>query len=581
MASEFKLPELGENVNSGTVAKVLVSKGDSIDKEQNVIELETDKAVVEVPSDISGVVKDIFVKEGDEIKVGQKVFSVEGGKEGQGGEEPSREPSEKKEEEGGGDGKGRKEEPAEQAEKKESPQKEAKPSPSAKKEESPGGGVVEIKLPELGENVETGTVAKVLVNSGEEIQKDQNILELETDKAVLEVPAEVGGTVKEVFVKEGEQVKVGQKILTISSAEKAAEERKEEKPERPAAEKETEQVAETEANEEEEERGEKKAESPVEAYQAPAVRKERREPQEIAPAAPSVRRFAREIGIDINQVPGSGPSGRISVDDVKNFAKMINKQKAASRTVLRGIEPEPLPDFSKWGEVEHKPMSNVRQRTAKHLGYAWATVAHVTQFDKADITELEKFRKQYGKKAEAAGGKLTATAILLKIAASALKVFPQFNASINMAQNEVIYKKYYNVGVAVDTDRGLLVPVIRDVDKKNIIRLSVELTELAQKARDRKLSLEEMQGGNFSISNLGGIGGTAFTPIVNSPEVAILGVSRSRIEPVYINGQFEPRSLLPLSLSYDHRLIDGADAARFLRWVAEAIEQPFLIVLEG
>jgi pyruvate dehydrogenase E2 component (dihydrolipoamide acetyltransferase) len=226
-------------------------------------------------------------------------------------------------------------------------------------------------------------------------------------------------------------------------------------------------------------------------------------------------------------------------------------------------------------------MNKVRETTAKHLSYAWATIPHVTQHDKADVTNLEKLRKQYSKRAEAAGGKLTVTAILVKVIEYALRKFPQFNASVDMAKKEIIFKKYYNIGIAADTDHGLLVPVIKNIDQKNIIQISVELSELSQKARNRKLSMDEMQGANFSISNLGGIGGTSFTPVVNSPDVAILGVSRSNMEPVYIDGEFQPRLMLPLSLSYDHRLIDGADAARFLRWVCEALEDPFLLSLEG
>ena len=226
-------------------------------------------------------------------------------------------------------------------------------------------------------------------------------------------------------------------------------------------------------------------------------------------------------------------------------------------------------------------MSNVRRLTADQMARTWASVPQVTQYDQADVTELEQLRRQYAPKAVAAGGRLTITAIALKIAAAALKRFPQFNASVDMATHEVIYKQYYHVGVAVDTDRGLLVPVIRDVDRKNVITLAVELTELAERARTRKTALEEMQGGTFTITNLGGIGGTGFSPILNAPEVAILGMARSRMEPVYTDGQFVPRLMLPLSLSYDHRLIDGADGARFLRWVAEALQQPFLLSLEG
>ena len=294
-------------------------------------------------------------------------------------------------------------------------------------------------------------------------------------------------------------------------------------------------------------------------------------------AFPLVRRLAREIGIDINQVAGSGPSGRISADDIKNHSKKLLQ----GGSPLASVQVEILPDFSKWGEIERKPMSNVRRKTAHHLSYAWATIPHVTQYDKADITNVEKFRKEFGKKVEQAGAKLTTTAILIKIVASALKLYQQFNASVDMANNEIIYKNYLHIGVAVDTERGLLVPVIWNVDQKNIIEISIELAELAAKARDKKISLEEMQGASFTISNLGGLGGTYFSPVINSPEVAILGVSRGKMEPVYIDGEFIPRLMLPLSLSYDHRVIDGAEAVRFLRWTVGALEQPFLISLEG
>jgi pyruvate dehydrogenase E2 component (dihydrolipoamide acetyltransferase) len=302
--------------------------------------------------------------------------------------------------------------------------------------------------------------------------------------------------------------------------------------------------------------------------------------EKIAPAAPSVRRFAREIGIDIHTVSGSGPRGRISIEDVKKHAREANSQKSKAGAVSTVAVPA-LPDFSKWGQIERKPMSNIRLKTAQNMSIAWQSVARVTQYDKADITDLEEHRKRFGSKVEVAGGKLTVTAILVKVVASALKTFPQFNSSIDMATNEIIYKRYYHIGVAVDTDRGLLVPVIRDVDKKNILQLSVDLTELAEKARSKKLTLDEMQGGTFTITNLGGIGGTAFSPIVYYPEVAILGISRSSYEPFYVDGKFEPRLMLPLSLSYDHRIIDGADAARFLRWIAEALKDPFLLALEG
>ncbi|HXH08062.1 MAG TPA: 2-oxo acid dehydrogenase subunit E2, partial [Vicinamibacterales bacterium] len=285
--------------------------------------------------------------------------------------------------------------------------------------------------------------------------------------------------------------------------------------------------------------------------------------------APSVRRLARELGVDIRQVTGTGPGGRISEADVKAFVRA-----RAGRPTAAAL----LPDLARWGPVERRPMSGIRRATAEHLAAAW-TAPHVTQHDRADITELERLRRQYAPRAEQAGGKLTLTAIALKVAAEALRRYPQFGAALDLEREEIVYRRYIHIGVAVDTEHGLLVPVIRDVDRKSIIELSVELAAAAEKARARKLSREEMQGGCFSITNLGGIGGTAFTPIINAPESAILGISRASTEPVYRDGAFEPRLLLPLSLSYDHRLIDGADAARFLRWICEAFEQPLLLAL--
>jgi pyruvate dehydrogenase E2 component (dihydrolipoamide acetyltransferase) len=279
--------------------------------------------------------------------------------------------------------------------------------------------------------------------------------------------------------------------------------------------------------------------------------------------------------VDIQRVQGSGPGGRISEEDVKGY---VRAQGSRTGAVAAG----PLPDLSKWGEVERKPMGNVRRKTAEHLAGAW-TAPHVTQHDKADITALEDLRKTYSPRVEAAGGKLTITAIAVKVVAEAMKRFPQFNAAIDMEHEEIVYRKYVNVGVAVDTERGLLVPVIRDADRKTITELSVEVAAAAKKARDRKLGLDEMAGGGMSVTNLGGIGGTSFTPIINAPEPAILGISRAEMQPVWKagggEGQFEPRLMLPLSLSYDHRIIDGADAARFLRWVCEALEQPLLLAL--
>jgi pyruvate dehydrogenase E2 component (dihydrolipoamide acetyltransferase) len=399
--------------------------------------------------------------------------------------------------------------------------------------------------------------------------------------------------VKEVKVKVGDKVKVGQAILSVdggaakgdaSAAEAAKTAAPAKAPSAPAPAAPAPAAAANPAPIEEEDTRPvvQPSQKVVDINRGARQAAEPSEPDfPVAPASPSVRRMARELGVDIGQVAGSGPGGRISIDDVKAHTKKLVTTVAAGGAVA-GVA-EALPDFTRWGAIDRQPMRAVRRKTAEHLSAAWATIPHVTQHDAADITSLEELRKKYAKQVEAAGGNLTITAIAVKICAAALKVFPQFNSSIDLAANEIIYKKFVNIGIAVDTDRGLLVPVIRDADTKSITQISVELSQLSERARNRKISLDEMQGGCFSISNLGGIGGTLFTPIVNAPEVAILGISRGRMEPIYNkdSGQFVPRLMLPLSLSYDHRVIDGADGIRFLRWVVEAIEQPFLLALHG
>ncbi len=444
----------------------------------------------------------------------------------------------------------------------------------------------EFRLPELGEDVESGDIVDILVSAGDIITKDQNILEIETDKAVIEVPSSLSGKIEQIHVKEGESVEVGQLIFTIEEEGEAEE---------PAApEEETEEAeVEEEGTAKAVEPGPQEEEPVTDAEEKTAVEVESGEPRtpaelptfehpkpsKLVPAAPGVRRLAREIGVNITEVPGTGPRGRITPEDVKKYSKQLHRERRAAAGAP--VATEPLPDFSKWGEVKTEPMSNVRRKTAEHMMSSWAPVPHVTQYDKADITVLEQTRKKWAGKAEATGGKLTITSILVKVVAAALKVFPQFNTSIDMENKQVIYKKFYHIGIAVDTDRGLLVPVIRDVNKKNILELSAEVQEIAEQARNRKLGLEDLQGGCFSITNLGGIGGTNFSPIVNTPEVAILGVARASMEPVYNDGEFEPRLMLPLALSYDHRIIDGADAARFLRWICSALEDPIMLALEG
>jgi pyruvate dehydrogenase E2 component (dihydrolipoyllysine-residue acetyltransferase) len=411
-------------------------------------------------------------------------------------------------------------------------------------------------------------------------------MELETDKAVIEVPSSVSGIVKALLVKEGEKIGVGDVIFTLEGGVAPPPERHRPRPVEHVSGQHAARLA-FQAAIRAEGKTEEQALPPDQPQVLPSAwtipaslgKVAGTDYGEPVPASPLVRRLARELGVDIHQVKGNGPGGRIREDDVKAFAKAALTS-AQARPTTHVAEPV-LPDFAKWGKIERVAIRGIRRKTAEHLWEAWSTIPHVTQQDKADITELEQLRARFAPKAEEAGGKMTVTAIALKVAASALKVFPQFNASLDMGKQEIIYKQYIHIGVAVDTDRGLLVPVIRDVDKKNIVELAAELTQLSKKARDKKLTPEEMEGGTFTITNLGGIGGTGFSPIVNHPEVAILGLSRSSTEPVWINNKFEPRLVLPLSLSYDHRLIDGADAARFLRWIAEAFEQPFLLSVQG
>jgi len=577
---EFKLPELGENIESGDLVRLLVKPGASVTEGQPVMELETDKAVIEVPSSVTGTVGEIRVKEGDKLKVGQVIFTLTNGS---GAATPPADAGKKK---------------PSQSDKTAAPAAKSEPSapkpvaaePVAAKPVPIASATASVfKMPELGENIDSGDLVRLMVTPGARVSEGQPVMELETDKAVVEVPSSVSGVVGEVKVKEGQKVKVGDVIFTLAGGASApVETPRRHAPVEHVSGQQAARLAfqlamKAEGKTEEQALPPDHRIDPAPSFSMPVqlakvAGMEHRDP---APAAPHVRRLAREIGVDIHSVQGSGPGGRISEDDVKLHAKnaIAAATLAAQSPRASFVEPE-LPDFSKWGKTERVSMRGVRRKTAEHLRQAWNTIPHVTQQDRADITELEQLRARFAPRAEEAGGKMTVTAIALKVCASALKVFPQFNASIDMGKEEIIYKQYINIGVAVDTDRGLLVPVIRDVDKKNIVELAAELTQMSKKAKDRKLTPEEMDGGTFTITNLGGIGGTGFSPIVNHPEVAILGLSRSRMEPEWVNHKFEPRLILPLSLSYDHRLIDGADAAR-LRWVAEAFEQPFLLSVQG
>lgn len=451
--------------------------------------------------------------------------------------------------------------------------------------------IKEVKLPEVSDNIENGDVVKVLVKVGDTIEIDQPIIELETDKAMFEVPSTEKGIVREIIVKAGDVINIGAVILKVetngTADEKKSEAKEEEKEKSPVngsvknegKEKDNEKITEEDVTEKIDEKGKEKEKLKIKPGQEEKINKipVKNEITNAAPASPSVRRIARELGVDINRVNGSLEGGRISEEDVKNYVK--ERLSGESNSGITAIPQRSLPDFKKWGEIDVQPMSKVRTITAESLSYAWSTIPMVTQFDKADITQLEMFRKNIIAKAKDNISHLTVTSVLVKVCTEALRTFPQFNSSIDFNNKEIIYKKYFNVGVAVDTDRGLLVPVIKSSDKKTITDISTELNELAEKSRNKKITPEEMDGGNFTISNLGGIGGTSFTPIVYSPQVAILGVSRGNKEAVFINDKFEQRLMLPLSLTYDHRIIDGADAARFLRWICEALENPMKMLL--
>ena len=493
MAIEVKIPQISEGVESAEVIEILVSEGDSIEKDQSIIAVETDKASVEVPSSDAGKVKEIKVKEGDEVKVGDVILILE--EEDGNDEEEEDDKDEKGEEAEGKD--------------QEDDQKKDKKDDDDQREDD-----------------EDDDEAEDADDEEDEDDEDEDDQKEEKEKSDDEVKEE----------KEGKKKSKGKKSSDDDDKEDGKEEKDEDKP------------------------------------QGKKEKKSDQDDLADIPASPSVRRLAREIGVNIANIEGSGSGGRITEEDVKSQSK--NKDSGSTQE-----EQESLPDFSKWGLVEREKLSGIRKATAKHTTYSWQQIPHVFQFDEADISGIEEYMLKNKEKVEKAGGKLTITAILVKIMASALQQFPQFNASIDLENEEVILKKYFHIGIAVDTEKGLLVPVIRDVDHKTIDQLAVEITELAQKARDQKLSPEDMQGGNISISNLGGIGGTGFTPIISHPQVAILGVSRTKTQPVFVDGNFVPKQILPLSLSYDHRLIDGADGAKFLKWICQALEDPYKALL--
>ncbi|WP_372680618.1 2-oxo acid dehydrogenase subunit E2 [Desulfosarcina sp.] len=444
-----------------------------------------------------------------------------------------------------------------------------------------------IKVPEIGENVESGVVVAVHIKTGDTVAVDDTVIELETDKALVEIPSPFAGRVTEVLAEAGAQMNVGDVIARVETEGEAANA----KDDAPTS------IHETQDPASENESSDEKT-SPAPAPPAPDTETEDLSPvpesgakeptpapapppsRTAAPAAPSIRRLARELGVDIVDISGSGPGGRITEADVKTHVR----QRQSGDSMTAGSPPltgtPAMPDFSRWGKIDIEEMETVRRLTAQSTAASWATIPHVTQFDEADITGVVAFIDKQALKVEKAGAKLTVTAVITRVCAEALKRFPRFNASIDVANRRIILKQYVHIGIAADTPRGLLVPVIRDADQKSIVDLAKAIGDLAQRARNKKVKPDELEGGSFSISNQGGIGGVGFTPIVLWPQVAILGVSRSAVKPVFMNDRFEPRTVLPLSLSYDHRIIDGADAARFLRWICDGLEQPMTLFLD-
>ncbi|AFL75276.1 dihydrolipoyllysine-residue acetyltransferase [Thiocystis violascens] len=555
---EILLPDIGDFSNV-EVIEILVAPGDRIEVEQSVLTLESEKATIEIPSPKSGVVKEIIAKVGGKISQGSPLMTLEVSETAEASDvsTPTAEPAVAT--------------PEVQPYRPSAATLATRPAPKAPGKSVDSGETVSVVLPDVGDFSDV-PVVEILIAPGDRIEVNQSLLTLETDKATMEIPSPQAGVVEEVVVKLGDTLNPGDLILTLR-AEPGAEtsppaaREAERPPPRPTPSQTATSIPDTAA---ERSTVSVRAHGEAERRQAPVLPR----PEDMTAiakgrkphASPGVRRFARQLGVDLARVKGSGPKGRVVKDDVQNFVKQALTQGAgaASATALPFQLPSaPEIDFARFGEVELTELPRIKKISGRHLHRSWITVPHVTQFDEADITELEAFRKNQQEAAAKEGVKLTFLPFLLKVVATALNRMPILKASLSGDGEHLIHKRFTHIGVAVDTPKGLLVPVVRDVDRKSLYALARELTDLSAKARDGKLLPGDMQGGCFSISSLGGIGGTAFTPIVNAPEVAILGVSRSAIKPVWDGEAFAPRLLLPLSLSYDHRVVDGADGARF------------------
>jgi pyruvate dehydrogenase E2 component (dihydrolipoamide acetyltransferase) len=539
---EVKVPDIGD-FKDIAVIELLVQPGQTVKAEQSLVTVESDKASMEIPSSASGVIKELRVKLGDKISEGSVLALLESTADTA---------------------------PAAPAVAVAAASAAAQPSPStARQEAAPAasaavigaGGPVEVRVPDIGDFKDIAVI-ELLVKPGDVVKPEQSLITVESDKASMEIPSSTGGTVRELKVKLGDKVSQGSVIAVVDTTAGTAAS--------------TPAVA----------TGASPAQSPSGAPPSEPARAAQRTlptaalppPEPAAPsgalphASPSVRKFARELGVPLAEVNGTGPKGRITQEDVQAFTKAVMRGEAGTKTggaaksapgggEALGLLPWPQVDFEKFGPVDRQELGRIRKIAAANLHRNWVMIPHVTNHEDADITDLEAFRVQLNKEQEKAGIKVTMLAFLIKACVAALKQFPTFNASLD--GDQLVLKRYWHIGFAADTPNGLMVPVLKDADRKGILQISQELADLSARARSGKLSPQEMTGATFTISSLGGIGGTYFTPIINAPEVAILGVCRSKIEPVWDGQQFKPRLMLPLSLSWDHRVVDGASAARF------------------
>lgn len=530
---EVKIPDIGGS-SQVDVIEVLVKIGDKIEIDTPLVTLESDKASMEIPSSVAGTITSLKVNVGDKVSEGDVILLATVDNASAAPKEDTK-PSE--------------------------PVAERNPEPSATQETSTATveKEIEVKIPDIGgAKVD---VIEVMVQVGDQISVDMPLITLESDKASMEIPSPVAGTITKLSLKVGDKVSEGDLILlakTMGAAEQAPKEEVKQAAEAPTA-------------------ASAPASAPVSAQ--PAASEYSSESAALVSAGPAVRRMARELGVNLAAVKGSGRKGRIGKEDIQAYVKARLSEQSAPGSGSFGIPAAPVIDFTQFGEIETKPLNKIKKLTGVNVHRSWITIPHVTQFDSADITDVEAFRKEEAERSKDKGYKLTLLAFVCAVVSKALRTFPQFNASLDASGANLIYKKYCNIGIAVETPNGLVVPVIKNVDKLSIAEIATEMGRLSAKARDKGLMPADMSGGCFTISSLGGIGGTSFTPIVNSPEVAILGLSRSEIKPVYENGAFQPRLILPLSLSYDHRVIDGAEAARFTRFICDSLSDIRRILL--